>query len=276
MHRSLAAVLLVSALTLLQTTAVPASAQEAAFCRSGESPQFTFGFAVLKAQLGAAMGDPIECAHPNSANGDVLQNTTTGLSFWRKSTNTPTFTNGWEHWGLTPGGSAFWTGDSIDPPGTAVAAAPPPPAPAPAASAPRAPAPAAAPARRIGDTTVLTTPAGLRIAVTVNGRENNVPPPTRFALPSGRYVALDWTVKNEGSIDLNLNRLDFKIQTADGFLIDRSVHTAREPDLASGTLGTGQVIRGWLTYDVPIGQQVKAAVYQPVGARQFVIADLSE
>jgi hypothetical protein len=87
-------------------------------------PAFTFGFAALKAQLGPIMGAPVECAHPNSANGDVLQQTTTGLSFWRKSTNTPTFTNGYEHWGLTPGGLVSWTGDSIDLPVTFVAATP--------------------------------------------------------------------------------------------------------------------------------------------------------
>ena len=97
----------------------PVSAQGAPFCRPGESPSFTFGFAVLKDQLGPIMGSPVECAHPNSANGDVLQNTTTGLSFWRKSTNTPTFTDGHRHWALTPSGMVAWTGSSIDPPGTA-------------------------------------------------------------------------------------------------------------------------------------------------------------
>src|SRR5690349_11276756 len=71
-----------------------ASAQGASFCKPGEVPAFTFGFAALKSQLGPTMGAPAECAHPNSANGDALQQTTTGLSFWRKSTNTPTFTNG--------------------------------------------------------------------------------------------------------------------------------------------------------------------------------------
>jgi hypothetical protein len=98
-----------------------AFAQAGAFCRPGEVPAFTFGFAALKAQLGPTMGDPVECAHPNPANGDVLQQTTTGLSFWRKSTNTPTFTNGYEHWGLTPGGLVSWAGDSVDPPVTSVA-----------------------------------------------------------------------------------------------------------------------------------------------------------
>ncbi len=112
-------------LAALLLTLVPvsiASAQAAPFCRAAQSPQFVLGFAQLKAQLGPIMGEPVECEHPNSANGDTLQQTTTGLSFWRKATNTPTFTDGHQHWGLTPVGLVFWTGESVDPPGTFVAA----------------------------------------------------------------------------------------------------------------------------------------------------------
>ncbi len=90
-----------------------------AFCQPGQSPQFVFGFAALKAKLGAAMGDPIECEHANPENGDTLQQTTTGLAFYRKSTNTPTFTNGFQHWAITSQGLVYWTGDSIDPPASA-------------------------------------------------------------------------------------------------------------------------------------------------------------
>ncbi|MBV9169740.1 MAG: HNH endonuclease [Chloroflexi bacterium] len=57
---------------------------------------------------------------PNGT-GDTLQDTTSGLAFWRKSTNTPTFTNGDTHWALTPTGFISWTGSSIDPPGGAAA-----------------------------------------------------------------------------------------------------------------------------------------------------------
>ncbi len=70
------------------------------------------------------MGTPVECEHTNPVNGDSLQQTTTGLAFYRKSTNTPTFTNGSEHWALTPTGTVYWTGGSIDPPPGTGAAAP--------------------------------------------------------------------------------------------------------------------------------------------------------
>jgi hypothetical protein len=87
-------------------------------CATSQSPSFVLGFAALKDQLADAMGDPIECEHANPQNGDTLQQTTRGLAFYRKSTNTPTFTNGSEHWAITGGGLVFWRGSSIDPLGT--------------------------------------------------------------------------------------------------------------------------------------------------------------
>jgi hypothetical protein len=88
-----------------------------AFCPADLGPEFAFGFATLSATLGEVMGAPMSCEHGDPAgSGDVLQETTTGLAFYRVSTNTPTFTDGWNHWGLTPEGMVYWTGSSIDPP----------------------------------------------------------------------------------------------------------------------------------------------------------------
>jgi hypothetical protein len=86
-------------------------------CGVGVVPAFTLGFATLKARLGDAMGEPLTCefADPNGT-GDVHQQTTRGLAFWRKGTNTPTFTNGSDHWGYTPAGWVEWKGTSVDPP----------------------------------------------------------------------------------------------------------------------------------------------------------------
>jgi hypothetical protein len=130
--------------------AVPVAAQPApTFCPAGQSPQFVLGFADLKAMLGDAMGQAVTCEYPDpSGTGDVHQQTSMGLTFWRKATNTPTFTNGSEHWGNTPAGWVYWTGSSIDPVADAqpwppeVAALPPPaapPAPGPATIAPPPP-----------------------------------------------------------------------------------------------------------------------------------------
>jgi hypothetical protein len=67
-------------------------------CAPGVSPRFALGFA-----------DP-------NGSGDMHQLTTSGLAFWRESTNMPTFTNGSQHWGRTAAGWVEWTGTSIDPP----------------------------------------------------------------------------------------------------------------------------------------------------------------
>lgn len=78
--------------------------------------------------------NPLECEHTEPSTGDAHQATTTGLSFYRKSTNTPTFTDGYHHWALIAEGLAYWTGSSIDPPGMIV----PTPTPTPIPSTPTA------------------------------------------------------------------------------------------------------------------------------------------
>jgi hypothetical protein len=112
--RGLVAAALAAALLLAPRLAL---AQTAQGCQAGESPHYSFGFAALKDQVGDAMGDPVTCefSDPNGT-GDIEQRTTTGLAFWRKSTNTPTFTDGSNHWAQTPQGWVTWAGASVDPP----------------------------------------------------------------------------------------------------------------------------------------------------------------
>jgi hypothetical protein len=113
------------ALTILLAQPAPvALAQGAPFCAPGTRPQFTHGFAALKAALGPVMGEPVECEHNDGDSGDIVQQTTTGLAFWRRSTNTPTFTDGYRHWALLSQGLVAWEGSSIDPPPNARGATP--------------------------------------------------------------------------------------------------------------------------------------------------------
>jgi peptidoglycan-N-acetylglucosamine deacetylase len=101
---------------LLIAPVLGASAQISLYCQPGQAPEFGSGSAALKIELGDTMGVPQECEHANPENGDTLQQTSTGLSFIRQNTSTPTFTNGWDHWALTASGVVYWAGDSIDPP----------------------------------------------------------------------------------------------------------------------------------------------------------------
>src|SRR5215207_9233673 len=118
MTRVLTVLLLLAAWNLVPARV--SSAQAPSSCPTGPAPHFVFGFADLKLEIGEPMGEAVTCefSDPNGT-GDVHQRTTTGLAFWRKSTNTPTFTNGFEHWARTPNGWVTWTGASIDPPGQA-------------------------------------------------------------------------------------------------------------------------------------------------------------
>ena len=86
------------------------------YCPAGRQPSFELGMAALKQQLGDTMGAPLECEHPSSANGDTVQQTTTGLATYRRATNTVTFTDGWRHWALTARGLVSWQGADADPP----------------------------------------------------------------------------------------------------------------------------------------------------------------
>ncbi len=103
-----------------QVLAVPVAHAEAPYCQSGQAVAFWPSLAALAAQL-PAMGQPLECQHTNPDNGDVMQQTSAGLAFFRAATGLPTFTNGFEHWALTAYGLAYWTGDSNEPPAPVVA-----------------------------------------------------------------------------------------------------------------------------------------------------------
>lgn len=87
-------------------------------CASGELPDYRAGFAALYSEIRGAMGTAWSCEFSDPrGTGDVLQRTGKGgLAFWRRSTNTPTFTDGAQHWALTDRGLVTWSTPSIDPP----------------------------------------------------------------------------------------------------------------------------------------------------------------
>jgi hypothetical protein len=105
-----------------------AAAQPTApYCQLGEQPTFRNGMAALKAQIGEAMGSPVECEHSASVVGDTVQQTTTGLAAYNDITNTETFTDGWHHWALSPNGLVNWEGTSAEPPPQSASASDPAP-----------------------------------------------------------------------------------------------------------------------------------------------------
>jgi hypothetical protein len=81
---------------LLQRTAASAQSQCA----------FTLGFAALRDQIPAIVGDCLEDEHFNLENGNAEQRTTGGLLVWRKADNWTAFTDGITTWINGPEGLA--------------------------------------------------------------------------------------------------------------------------------------------------------------------------
>ena len=127
---------ILAVLAALLLCGLPRSVAAAPFCVADGPPVLGTGFAALAARLEPNVGEPSECEHPDGDSGDVLQHTAGGLLYWRKSTNTPTFTNGTEHWALRDDQILNWTGDAVDPPANSAVA---PPAPNPVTPATAAP-----------------------------------------------------------------------------------------------------------------------------------------
>lgn len=93
-----------------------AAAQGTPHCPPGQAAQFLFGIGELRERLGPTMGAPIECEHVNPENGDTIQNTTTGLAYYRPEINTPMFTDGQTHWALSQNQVIMWRNGSVVPP----------------------------------------------------------------------------------------------------------------------------------------------------------------
>ncbi|HEX2987157.1 MAG TPA: hypothetical protein VHS06_03195 [Chloroflexota bacterium] len=88
-----------------QPTAQPQQqSQPQPIAQTQAQPSFKLGFKALADQIPDVVGQPIEDEHWG-ANGDSLQQTTTGLMVWRKADNWTAFTNGSRSWINGPAGA---------------------------------------------------------------------------------------------------------------------------------------------------------------------------
>ncbi len=104
------------AVLALAVVLLPPYLSPAPYCARGARPAFEESLSKLHDRLGDAMGQPSECTHANADNHDTLQSTSAGLAYVRASSGLPTFTNGVEHWALSPQGLLYWSGGAVDPP----------------------------------------------------------------------------------------------------------------------------------------------------------------
>lgn len=182
-----------------------------------------------------------------------------------------------DRWAVMNDSGAIVAGDRpawfVDQPEPAAVAA------APQATATSRPAPTATSAqasaapKRIGETTTLTSPSGIRLLVTVHSVKDNVKSSNQFVKPEGRFVSVEWSIKNDGADNAQVSYTSLKLVTVDGFVIDGRPRAGLPgPDFEAGGVGPGQTVRGFVSYDVPKDQALKSAIFH--GARQIPIADL--
>ena len=218
--------LLLAVMLVLSILGPPGQEQPAPFCESGRRPSFQFGFAALKAELGAMMGNPIECEHARPAGDGTLQATTTGLAYYDRGTGTVAFTNGFDRWALGASGLVCWTGPSTEPP-----------------------ADAASPAEGLA-VTVLAIERGWR------GDRFERP------RPGMEFATVEVRLENGDARPRRFFRSDFTVVTANGVRWHSAV--VRDPALDTRLVPGRCFVRGWLTFQVPAGIPLVELRWDPI------------
>ena len=91
-----------------------------------------------------------------------------------------------------------------------------------------------------------------------------------------RLVAIDVTQIGVDDDD-PYNPLYFSVQDSDGYVYGASLTgTDIKPGFSSGELSSGQVVRGWVTFEVPESAMLISVMVEPdVFGAKVVIADLT-
>ena len=98
-----------------------------------------------------------------------------------------------------------------------------------------------------------------------------------FGVDTGkRLVALDITQVGMSDGGDPYNALYFAVQDADGYVYSTGVADADvEPRLGSGELAAGQIVRGWVTFELPeSARSVSVLVESEVFGTRITIANL--
>ena len=90
-------------------------------------------------------------------------------------------------------------------------------------------------------------------------------PPGVFGVADGkRLIALDITQAGMSDGGSPYNPLSFAVQDADGYLYDSGFASAEvEPLFSSGDLAKGQVVRGWVIFEIPESAQLVSVLASP-------------
>jgi hypothetical protein len=115
----------------------------------------------------------------------------------------------------------------------------------------------------------------IQIVITAHSITDPAVSRNRFNEPRGRWVVVEWEAQLQGSGPADARSIDLKVQTANGFVIEDGNHAGHpEPEFELDTLAPGQRVRGYLAYDVPLGQPVTSLILTTPGRPQQVVAQL--
>jgi peptidoglycan/xylan/chitin deacetylase (PgdA/CDA1 family) len=89
-------------------TTVPALAGQSQIAASDCAAEFGLHMLDLRADIGDAMGQPLDCEHSLGAAGDTVQVTSTGTAWYTSDNNAAIFTDGYHRWELDPSGLTYW------------------------------------------------------------------------------------------------------------------------------------------------------------------------
>jgi hypothetical protein len=89
-------------------TTAPALAGQSA---GGPDCPLEFGLHMidLRADIGDAMGQPLDCEAPIDSAGDTMQVTSTGTAWYTRANHAEIFTDGYQRWELDPSGLTYWS-----------------------------------------------------------------------------------------------------------------------------------------------------------------------
>ncbi len=101
-------------------------------------------------------------------------------------------------------------------------------------------------------------------------------PPQQYLKPKEgtRWVAVDVSLENTGTAQINYNPFFAKLKTADNREYNPTVGAA-EPSLKSGEQRPGETVRGWITFEIPADARPATLIYDPPLLRSRVTVDLN-
>jgi peptidoglycan/xylan/chitin deacetylase (PgdA/CDA1 family) len=98
----------VVALVVAFMATVPVPVGRGGVAQAACDAEFGLHMLDLRADVGDAMGQPLDCEHALDAAGDTIQPTSTGTAWYTIANRSAIFTDGYHRWELDPAGLLYW------------------------------------------------------------------------------------------------------------------------------------------------------------------------